>query len=410
MKKKIFIIVVGLFFLTLMICMDFSDAQEQYVIGYQTDITGPGSSNMAPQAEGFKLYMQTLNDRGGIKGRRVNVIYEDDKSSPPRAGAIATKFILEDKVLLIAGLSFSVSQPPVFELAKKHNVPVVVPYSCPVAAYAPVEEDCRQVFATGPIMSPKFHYHGYAEALIVSKLFPKGSTIGSMSYGTPGGRILSSWGAKWCEKRGYKVVYHEDIPPGTVDVSSWVDKIVKANPDVLMPVLGGEISVPLMTNLEKMGYNKPVLNANYLNTDDFLKIGEGLIKPKENLYIYSELAMPIAATPPKEYEEIQKAMKKYGHTYSLSARHASGWLTAQVIEVALAKVGWPASRSALIEALEKTDLVTKGLSGGPIRFNETDHYGMAYVKAYRWDPFKKVMIDALDWQKFEPAKIAKETQ
>ena len=407
MKARLFSVGV-VFFLMYIIGMGFSEAQDQYVIGYQTDMTGPGSSNFAPQQEGFKLYMQTLNDRGGIKGRRVNVIYEDDKSSPPRAGSIATKFILEDKVLLIAGLSFSHSQPPVYELVKKHGVPLVVAFACVAAAFDPALDGSKQIFATGPVKHPNFNLHGYSSGLLASKYFPKGTTLAVMCYATPGGRLDNAF-ASWASKKyGNKVVFQEEIPPGTVDVSPWVEKIIKANPDVGILSFGGETTVPLWINLEKMGFTKPILNASFMSTEDFHKAEGAFMKPNPNLYLFSDNAMPFDVNPPAEYGEIEKAMKKYGHTYALSNRHAAGWLTARVIEQALGRVGWPATRSALIEALEKTDLDTRGLTGGHIRFSPTDHYGPAWAKLYRWDPSKKKLVTVVDWLEVNPREISKE--
>lgn len=412
MRKRLLLVFVGVILLVLMINVGYSEVKEPYVIGFQTDVTGPGNVNYAPVAEGFRLYMETLNDRGGIHGHPIKVVYEDDKSSPPRAGAIASKFILEDKVLAICGLSFSHAHPPVYELAKKHGVAVVVPFSSPAAVFSPVENDCQEVFATGPVMSSKFHYHGYGEALIISRLFPKDKTLASMSYATPGGRVLSSWGAKWSEKRGYKVVYHDDIPPGTVDISTWAQKVAKINPDILMASWGGEIIVPFWAAAEKMGWTNAVLFGNFITTADTIKAIERLIKPRNNLYFFSEIELPapFGAVPIAEYDEMREAMKKYGSKFPLSARHGSGWITARVIEAALMKVGWPCDRSALLKALEKTNLDTKGLTGGPILFSSSDHYGPAYIKCYRWDPVKKSMITVMDWVRMDPKKIAKESE
>ncbi|MGD9768286.1 MAG: ABC transporter substrate-binding protein [Pseudolabrys sp.] len=44
-------------------------AQEAYVIGMSTALTGPGASTVAGAAEGLKLYVERLNKAGGINGR-----------------------------------------------------------------------------------------------------------------------------------------------------------------------------------------------------------------------------------------------------------------------------------------------------------------------------------------------------
>jgi ABC-type branched-subunit amino acid transport system substrate-binding protein len=217
MKRKMFFIIV-----LLGICLFMGsnlDAKEPYIIGVQTDATGPGSINYAPVAEGFSLYFEALNARGGIKGHPVKVIYEDNKSNPARAGALATKMILEDKVLLICLMSYSPSHMPVYELAKKHGVPVISPWSSPAGVWDPVTYDCKEIFATGHVMNPKFDYLGYSNAKVLERLFPKTKTVGCISYDTIGARVFTTWALKWAEKYGFKVVYRGDIPPGTVDAS-----------------------------------------------------------------------------------------------------------------------------------------------------------------------------------------------
>ncbi len=64
---------------------------EPYVIGYIADITGPCQSFYALEAEGFRLYTERLNARGGINGHKIKLVMEDGKSNPARSAAIAKK-------------------------------------------------------------------------------------------------------------------------------------------------------------------------------------------------------------------------------------------------------------------------------------------------------------------------------
>lgn len=408
MRKKVIIMGMVIWFFFITFCSS-SEAKEPYIIGYQTDITGPGGSNYAPVGEGFLLYMQALNERGGINGHPVKVIYEDDKSSPSRAGAIATKLILEDKVLAILGLSFSHAQLPVYAVARKHGVPIVTGYTCAAPAYDPLENDCREIFGTGSLMHQNFHSEGYTEALMVSKLFPKGSTIGSSSYSTPGGRLLNEWGVMCVEKLGYKNIYHECFPPGTVDLTPWAQKIAKADVDVYMAEFGGEVFIPMLSALEKMGWKKSILTGDFMNQGDFVKAIDGLIdKNRHNIWIQGRYAQPSEKID--EYTKIHDAAKKYGTRYPFSNRYALGWTMGRLMEAALSKVGWPCTPGQLLKVLENIELDTRGLTGGPIHFSPDDHFGALWMKTYRWDPVNKSMVPAVDWVKIEPKKIVKSLQ
>ena len=75
--------------------------QEAYVIGISTALTGPGASTVAGAAEGLKLYVERLNKAGGINGRKVDLIIQDDQGEPSKAAANAKKLLSDNVSLLI---------------------------------------------------------------------------------------------------------------------------------------------------------------------------------------------------------------------------------------------------------------------------------------------------------------------
>jgi branched-chain amino acid transport system substrate-binding protein len=380
-----------------------SKAAEPYVIGYVADITGMARANYAPECEGARLYIDYLNARGGINGHPVKLVIEDGKSDPAMSAAVAKKLIVEDNVLAILGLGFSRAQPPVMELAAKDGVAVIAGYTLisPVQKTNPGDVG----FATGYVMHPSFHPGGYGYARVAAELHPKGR-IASSAYDTPGGRVWSQWAADWAKKMGLEVVYHEDIPPRTVDLSPWANKVARIDPDMFMVAVGGEIFIPLATALEKTGWTKDLLFPDFVAEGDFVKGINRLMTNGEWILWFGRYASAFEKVP--EYDRIREAMKKFGHQYRLSARHAQGWTMGRLIEQALMKAGWPATRAKVISALESTELDTRGLSGGPIRFTPTDHYGPTWWKAYRWSAKEKGLVPIIDWFKIVPADIAKQ--
>lgn len=380
-----------------------SEAAEPYVIGFVADITGMARANYAPEAEGTRLYIDYLNSKGGIHGHPVKLIIEDGKSDPGKSAAVAKKLIVEDKALALMGLGFSRAQPPVMELAKKARLAVIAGYTLISPAHKTKPGDVG--FATGYVMHPKFHPGGYGYAKVAAQLHPKGR-IATSAYDTPGGRFWSKWAADWSKKFGLDVVYHKDIPPRTVDLSPWANGVAKANPDMFIIAVGGEIFIPLTTALEKNGWTKDLMFPDFVAEGDLVKGVKRLLTNGEWILWFGRYASAFEKIP--EYDKIRQAMKKFGHQYPLSARHAQGWTMGRLIEQALRKVGWPATREKIISALETTNLDTKGLTGGPIRFTPTDHYGPTWWKVSRWNDSKKALVPIMDWFKIEPGDIAVE--
>lgn len=404
MMKKHWIVIPVFAFCLLSFSLNASPsvAAEPYVIGYIADITGMARANYAPETEGTRLYIDSLNAKGGINGHPVKLIIEDGKSDPAKSAAIAKKFIVEDKVLAIMGLGFSRAQPPVMEIAKKEGVAVIAGYTLIMDVHKTEPGDVG--FATGYIMHPKFHPGGYAYAKVAALLHPKGR-MASSGYDTPGGRFWSQWASDWAKKMGLQVVYHEDIPPRTLDLTPWASKVAKIDPDIYTNAEGGEIFIPLAVALEKHGWTKDLLFPDFVTEADLVKGIKRLMTNGEWVLWMGRYASAYEKIP--EYDNIRKAMKEFGHQYPLSARHAQGWTMGRLIEQALKKAGWPCTREKLIAALETTDLDTKGLTGGPIRFTPTDHYGDTWWKAYRWDASKKALVPVMDWFMIDADKVAK---
>jgi len=385
------------------------NAAEPYVFGYQTDLTGEARASYAPIAEGFRLYINTINDNGGVNDHPIKIIYEDDKSKPDLAGSIAEKLITKDNVLAILGLGYSRSQPPVLELAKQSGIPVLTGYT----ATSPLFPDnpTKNVFSIGVQMHPKAMPQGYNNAYVASKICPAGR-VAVTSFDTPGGRLCNDWTEAWCKKLGMKVVFRSEWPPSTLNYTPWLMKISREKPDMLIATVGGANYIPLLRQMEKFQLeNTDLLVVDFVNEGDLVKGIEQLVIGRgDNVIWLSRYASALDSERPPEFDKIQKAMDTYSHRYILSALHAMGWTMARVVENALKKAGWPCTREAFISAMEKTDLDAKGLTGGPIRFTPTDHYGPTWWKAYRWDSHTKRLSAIVDWYRVDlPDIMAKAT-
>ncbi len=377
---------------------------EPYVIGYIADMTGPSRSFYGPEAEACRLYAEVLNSKGGVNGHPIKFILEDGKSDPARSGAIAKKMIEEDKVLGIWGLGISASQPPVFELASKEGVAVVCGYS-DIQNVAAIKPGSSINFATGFIMHPDFHLGGYAYAQVIKQYYPKTAKVAVGGYASPGGRIWYLWTKELVEKWGYSVVHESAIPPGTVDLSPWVNEIARLKPDVLTVAVGGEVLIPFVAQLEKAGWTKDLMMPYGVIEGDVVKARERLVGNGDWMLWLTRYASSYDIEAVPELKEIKKAMDKYGHQFPLAAEHAAGWTMGRWMEAALKTAGWPCTRAKLISALEKTNLDTRGLSGGPIRFTPTDHLGPTWFKLYRWNDAKKALVPVGNWFKIEPEAV-----
>src|SRR6516164_900993 len=78
---------------------------QDYVIGVTGALTGPPSSTYAPAVEAMRIYIDRVNAAGGINGRRIKLVIEDDGAQPSKAAANTKKLITQENVILMVNAS-----------------------------------------------------------------------------------------------------------------------------------------------------------------------------------------------------------------------------------------------------------------------------------------------------------------
>jgi len=133
MKRiPVFVMLLGLMF------AGAAAAQDAYVIGATGAMTGPAAANFAPVLEAMKAYLDNLNAKGGINGKQVQMIIQDDSGEPSKAAANAKKLIAQDKVLMLVTSSPSSTYAPLVVESKRAGVPLYYAGAvCPKETYPP---------------------------------------------------------------------------------------------------------------------------------------------------------------------------------------------------------------------------------------------------------------------------------
>ncbi len=121
-----------------------SKSSNDIPVGAYLSLSGSDSTFGIDTRDGIELARQEVNDKGGIKGRKVNVIYEDDKSTSQEASNKVRQLIDRDKVIAILGEVASSRSLAGGLIANTKKVPMVTPSSTAVE----VTKDREYVFRT----------------------------------------------------------------------------------------------------------------------------------------------------------------------------------------------------------------------------------------------------------------------
>ena len=113
-------------FLTIALFAAPSLAQEPIKIGVTQPLTGAFAASGNYVAQGAKIAEEAINASGGVLGRKIQLVIEDNKSNPTEAVATAEKLIAKDKVPVLMGAWSSTLTLAVMPKLMEYEVPMLV--------------------------------------------------------------------------------------------------------------------------------------------------------------------------------------------------------------------------------------------------------------------------------------------
>ena len=365
-----------------------SSAQEEYKLGLSAAITGPVASVYAPTYEGLKIYLDHLNEKGGINGRKVNVVYLDNRGAPPRAVADSKRLIEEEKVLALINISTSATYAPMVADAKRSKTPLIFLGSavCPAEVYPPKPDP--YLFCTS------FNLLGEDSKAIVHFLTElSGGTkakVGLLAMDIPISRLGVDMIEKLARQVGFEVVGNIAVPPTVADFTPFATRYKDAGATWITHWAPFTVGVGMFSSLNKLGWA-----GNYLAVASPTAEADTVKFAQPNFYVAPSYTFAVEGLP--VFKEIDAAAKKYRATYSADAV-SLGWVGGMVVEAALRRCGWPCDAEKLRASMEGIRVDTQGLYGGPVDWSTGNHVRSAtYYKVYRWDAGQGRLVKVKDW-------------
>src|SRR5947209_13396660 len=101
-------------------------AQESIKIGVNEPLTGPFAASGTYVVNGARIAADEINAKGGVLGKKIELVIEDNKSNPTEAAAVAEKLISRDKVPVLMGAWSSTLTLAVMPKLMEYQVPMLV--------------------------------------------------------------------------------------------------------------------------------------------------------------------------------------------------------------------------------------------------------------------------------------------
>jgi branched-chain amino acid transport system substrate-binding protein len=104
-----------------------SIAQQPIKVGYPMILSGPGALFGEPALKGAQMFVEEINAKGGVLGRKIELIPRDTKGNADEAVRVSRELILKDNVDFLVGTLTSAEGPAVSTIAKENKIFFIAP-------------------------------------------------------------------------------------------------------------------------------------------------------------------------------------------------------------------------------------------------------------------------------------------
>jgi len=105
----------------------YAEAQKPIKVGMPLPLSGPPALFGDPASKGAMMFVEELNAKGGVLGRKIELIVRDSKADANEAVRIAREMILKDNVDFLVGTLTSAEGPAVSVVAKENKIVFIAP-------------------------------------------------------------------------------------------------------------------------------------------------------------------------------------------------------------------------------------------------------------------------------------------
>ncbi len=226
------------------------EAQGPVRIGASLSLTGTYAKLGNYQHEGYKLCAKQANERGGLLGRKIEMVVYDDQSTPATAVRLYEKLITEDKVEAIMGPYSSPVSEAAANVTEKYKKVMVMPLAATTSIFKrPPDKKRYYIFM---VLTPA---EVYLEGLIDIAVKRGLKTIAVINEDTLFTKTAAAGAVDLAKKRGLQVVFQEAYPKGNQEFTGLLTKVRAVNPDVLAASTYFDDAVAITRQMKELNVN-----------------------------------------------------------------------------------------------------------------------------------------------------------
>jgi branched-chain amino acid transport system substrate-binding protein len=305
----------------------------------------------------YEIAAEEINAKGGVKGKKIALSFEDSNGKPEIARSIVEKLIDSKKQPIIVGEYTSACAKAVASVAEERKTPYVVVAS---ADDDITQKNYKYVFRQNQVNA---HYGDAVVDFLKNVVKPKTIAIlyESSAFGTSGADAM----AKDAASLGAKVVLKEKFETGAIDFKPLLSKVKAEQPDVIYTVAYANEAQLIMKQAKELRIDVKLYagGAAGFAIPEFIKGAQDAAE-----YVVSATLWTPQLTYPGAKEFADKYKAKHGDypSYHGASAYAALFVTADALNRAK---DWTAD--GIRDALKTTNLKT---AYGPVKFEDKEGY------------------------------------
>lgn len=299
-------------------------------IGQIIEMSGPFAPGIELVQQGTEVCAEWINDNGGIdvggQKYKIELIVEDNKSTPEGSVAAANKLIYKDNVQFLVGPAIpflGMSMANIVEEAKMVRV-LSVGTGIP-GELSPENSYTFCPMSTVSMIGPAYDY--------LVEAYPDVKTVALVCPEEPTGLYWMETSKKWAERNGLEVVFSETYPVGTTDFFPLCTRLYDTKPDAIELGLGPEPwKAGIIKGVRQLGFTGPLFSGDTLEPNTITALaGEDAVYD-----MFTVCVNPNSDDYSSVAQEIKKRIDaKYPGAYQ--DRHTGGWAALWMLTEAIEK-------------------------------------------------------------------------
>src|SRR6266498_1083613 len=331
--------------------MTTAAAQDSIKVGVIQPLTGAFAASGNYVANGAKIAADEINAKGGVLGKKLELVIEDNKSNPTEAAAVAEKLIVRDKVPVLMGAWGSSFTLAVMPKLMEYKVPMLVETS---SSGKITTSGNPYIFR----ISPPSSVEASAFAPTVDKLGIK--KVDFLVVNNDWGRGAADDFSKMFKSKGIEVGLVETMDQAMQDMSAQLAKIKGSDADTLIVTTAVEQLTLVFKQMAALGMHRRVITTGgSQNPDQLIEQAGAAVNGTMHLAFFAPW-VPEATPFPDATKSFIAEWKKRGLPFAGVTESFRGHDGIRTIAAAIEKAG-KAEPEAIREAFWQ--VTVDGLNG-----------------------------------------------